>query len=188
MLRNDFEANLRRLTLGFRCSKDELKQIAEQAAENNSRMKKFMELFFIAESSTQAQAARALRMVGEHRPACLQPYKALLIQEVAPIDHWIVRASFCTVVPKLNLTAREIHQVIEILMDYLNDESSVVKTCVMQALADLIFLDPGLRDDILPIIESLTHTGTAAMRARGRQLQKKFYKTEHRRRPNVRDS
>ncbi len=184
MLRRDFQSKLERIELGFWCSKAELEQLAEEAMQNHGRMKKLFELLFHKEPRVQAQTARAISVISDERPARLQPFKELLIQEVAENQHWIVRASFCKAIPRLKLTARDIKQVVGILFDYLNDESSVVKTCAMQALADLTYLDTSLREDIVPAIESLTHTGTPAMRARGRMLCKQFYKTDSRRREN----
>jgi hypothetical protein len=55
-------------------------------------------------------------------------------------------------------------------MGYLEDESSIVRTFSMQALADLAVHDARLRSQVTPLIEGLTKTGTPAMRSRGRKL------------------
>jgi hypothetical protein len=55
-------------------------------------------------------------------------------------------------------------------MGYLADGSSIVKTFSMQALADLAEQDESLLDQVTPIIERLTRTGTPAMRSRARRL------------------
>lgn len=44
------------------------------------------------------------------------------------------------------------------------------KTFAMQGLFDLTVLNPAMRERTADLIRSLTRTGTAAMRARGRQL------------------
>jgi hypothetical protein len=50
----------------------------------------------------------------------------------------------------------------------------IVKTCAMQALADLAFTDAKLKSQIRPLLEELTQIGTPAMRARGRKLLRQF--------------
>jgi len=59
---------------------------------------------------------------------------------------------------------------VAILTGYLADESSIVKTFGMQALADLAEQDTSLLDQVVPLIERLSKTGTPAMRSRGRRL------------------
>jgi hypothetical protein len=188
MLSKDYESKLKRLTLGFWASKEELEQLAEEALLKAKRIQMLMELIFHEEPQAQAQAARVISRIADRQPSSLQAYKNLLIQDVTPIEHWIVRVSFCKVIPKLKLTAQEVNLVVKILLDYLNDESSVVKTCAMQALFELTLIDPELRDEIMPLLELLTHTGTPAMRARGRILHKKLHKTNNRGREHDRNS
>ena len=67
-------------------------------------------------------------------------------------------------------TDAERQQVLEILFEYLNDPSSIVKTFSMQALADLARQSPALRPNVLDHLEKLTAIGTPAMKARGRKL------------------
>jgi hypothetical protein len=55
-----------------------------------------------------------------------------------------------------------------------------VKAGAMQALVELTQIEPELREEVLPVVELLTQTGTPAMRARGRNLLKKLYKVEKR--------
>ena len=58
----------------------------------------------------------------------------------------------------------------QILLGYLEDPSSIVRTFSMQALADLASRDERLLAQVMPLIERLTRTGTPAMRSRGRKL------------------
>ncbi len=68
------------------------------------------------------------------------------------------------------MTRPETDEAIDILMFYLRDGSSIVKTFAMQALADLGMRDSALLTEVTPIIERLTQAGTPAMKARGRKL------------------
>jgi hypothetical protein len=76
----------------------------------------------------------------------------------------------------LDLTAAERQTALEILIGYLDDESKIVKTFSMQAMADLALQDPGLRPQVIPILDQLATTGSPAMRSRGRKLLKKLEK------------
>jgi hypothetical protein len=181
MLSKDFQSKVERSTLGFWCSREELEQLAAEALAKPKRIKKLLGLIFHEAPTVQAQAARVLMRIAEQQPLRLQPYKDFLIQEVANGNHWIVRVCFCKIIPQMKLTARDEKQVVKILIGYLNDESSALKTSSMQALFDLTMLDASLWDDIVPILESLTQTGTPAMRARGRKLCATLYRTYNRR-------
>ncbi len=52
----------------------------------------------------------------------------------------------------------------------LQDRSSIVKTYVLQGLADLAQHEPNLRPRVLEILSEATRNGTPAMKARSRKL------------------
>lgn len=59
---------------------------------------------------------------------------------------------------------------VEILFGYLDDASRIVKTESMQALASLAEHDAARRARVIPLLETLTQTGSPAMQSRGRKL------------------
>lgn len=59
---------------------------------------------------------------------------------------------------------------VEILLNYVNDKSSMVRTFSMQALADLAVQDISLRPGVLAMLAELIKTGSPAMKSRGRKL------------------
>jgi hypothetical protein len=61
-----------------------------------------------------------------------------------------------------------------VLHIYLEDQSSIVKTCAMHGLAGLTRLDPSLLPEVLDLLRILTRSGTPAMRARGRKLMRRL--------------
>jgi hypothetical protein len=85
-----------------------------------------------------------------------------------------VRWHVAQMIPRLRLSARERESAVRILLGYLDDQSSIVKTWSMNALMVLAREDERLYEQIRPVIERLTETGTAAMRARGRRLMKEL--------------
>jgi hypothetical protein len=70
------------------------------------------------------------------------------------------------------LTPTERELAVAILLEYLEDRSSIVRTFAMQGLAEFAVQDERLRARVIPILEKLTSTGSPAMRARGRKLLK----------------
>jgi hypothetical protein len=72
--------------------------------------------------------------------------------------------------PRLELSEEEQTVVVEVLLDYLNDRSKIVRTFAMQALADFAERDASLRTKVIKLLKELTTTGSPAMRSRGRKL------------------
>ena len=120
------------------------------------------------------RSADAIEKITAWRPEYLRPYKTKLIQQVARIEQQEVRWHFAQMIPRLELSQEERAVVVEILLDYLNDQSKIVKTFSMQALADLAEQDVSLRAQVIPLLEELTETGSPAMRSRGRKLLEKL--------------
>lgn len=100
----------------------------------------------------------------------LGPYKAQLIGPLARSEEAEIRWHVAQVLPRLRWTAVEQRRVYRLLTDYLRDGSSIVKTCAMQALADISVQVPGLRSAVLRRLKMATARGTPAMRARGRNI------------------
>lgn len=116
------------------------------------------------------RCADAAEKVTALHPEYLQPYKRMLIEELSRIEQKEVRWHVAAMLPRLPLTKEEQQRVIDILLSYTNDRSSIVKTLAMQALADLARRDEKLRPMVLQHIEELCVTETPAMRARGKHL------------------
>jgi hypothetical protein len=116
------------------------------------------------------RAADAAEKVTVQHPEYLQPYKDKLIAERADIGQKEFRWHVAQMLPRLELNDADLSRVLPILFSYLNDRSRIVKTCAMQALADLAKRTPQLRPSVLVHLRELTITGTPAMKARGRRL------------------
>lgn len=116
------------------------------------------------------RAADAVEKITARRPDLLRPHKSKLIYQVARISQQEIRWHCAQLFSRLELTPRERRVLVELLNDYLNDQSSIVKTFAMQALADMAERDVQLRAPIIKQLETLTRTGTPAMKSRGRKL------------------
>jgi hypothetical protein len=176
----DKGAILDMLSLPCWSTREEVGEVAAEALQRPSLIKGVAELLFHEEPFVRGKAARILAAIAERQPRRVQPYKDLLIQEIAHCEHWVARYSFCNLITRLHLTPQDVEQVRQILLAYLKEESNGVKAGAMQALVELTQIEPELREEVLPVVELLTQTGTPAMRARGRNLLKKLYKVEKR--------
>jgi hypothetical protein len=116
------------------------------------------------------RAGDAAEKISRTNPEILEPYKARLLQAAAATEQPSLRWHLAQMIPRLALDAAELRGSAAIFKTYLSDPSAIVKTCAMQALADIARADPELRRSILPVIAKATETGTAAMRARGERL------------------
>lgn len=116
------------------------------------------------------RAADATEKITALRPEYLQPYKRQLLDRVAVIDQQEVRWHAAQMLPRVRWTETQRRRVVAILLGYLEDDSRIVRTFSMQALADLARQDPALLPEVLPLLRKLTARGTPAMRARGRKL------------------
>lgn len=116
------------------------------------------------------RAADAVEKVTRTRPDLLVPYKHRILIETAAIGQKEVRWHTAMLIPRLPLNGDERRQAVEILFRFLEDDSRIVKTEAMQALAELAQQDAELVPKILPVIRRLTETGSPAMKSRGRKL------------------
>ena len=101
-------------------------------------------------------------------------WKAPLIGLLAEATENKLRWCLAPVIPRLALTAPECRRVAETLRSYLEDRSSIVKTCALQGLADLTRQDATLLPEVIDLLNIHSRSGTAAMRARGRMLLKQL--------------
>jgi len=116
------------------------------------------------------RAADALERASYHRPTLAAPWKDSLLGLLAEAGQNKLRWNLALIVPRLQLTPPECRRAAATLRTYLDDKSSIVKTCAMQGLAELTRHDPSLLPEILDLLRILARSGTPAMRARGRIL------------------
>lgn len=122
------------------------------------------------------RSADAVEKITAKHPEYLQPYKENLIQQVAKVDQQEVRWHVAQMFPRLRVSKEERAVILEILRDYLNDKSKIVKTSSMQALASFAEEDARIRTQVIALLEELTRTGSPAMKSRGRRLLERLAK------------
>jgi hypothetical protein len=103
-------------------------------------------------------------------PDWLSSHKKTLFGLAAKSAEKELRWHLAQMLPRLNLDRKERRKSVEIMQVYLSDQSSIVKTFAMQALADFAINDVTLRRKLLPQFEEFAQNGSPAMRARARKL------------------
>lgn len=126
------------------------------------------------------RCADAAEKVTARHPEWLAPHKPLLLDTLARVEQKEVRWHVAPMLARLPLAPAERKRVVDVLIGYLNDPSSIVKTQAMQALADLAQRDAALRPFVLEHLRELVVIGTPAMKARGRKLLARFDKIKGR--------
>jgi hypothetical protein len=116
------------------------------------------------------RAADAAEKVTRKKRELLQPYKKELLGLMAETEQQELRWHLAAMVPRLLLNTKQRNVVTTLLVGYLEDRSSIVKTFALQGLADLAQDDPSIRPGVIEILREATRTGTPAMKARGRKL------------------
>ena len=101
-------------------------------------------------------------------------WKAPLIGLFSEATENKLRWCLAPVLPRLTLTISECRRVAEILRSYLEDQSSIVKTCALQGLADLTRQNASLLPEVIDLLQIHSRSGTPAMRARCRILLRKL--------------
>jgi hypothetical protein len=124
------------------------------------------------------RAADAIEKITADHPEYLLPYRKDLIERVAYIDQQEVRWHVAQMLPRVEWSEEERTAIVRILLGYLGDESKIVKTFTMQALANFAERDAGLRPRVVELLEKLIETGSPAMKSRGRKLLARLRKAQ----------
>lgn len=129
-----------------------------------------LDAVFSAHAATKMRASDAIEKITRERPELLQPYKRIFLNEISKIEQKEVRWHTAQILPRLNLTKREKEKVYAIMLLFLQDKSSIVRTFAMQALVDIVLQDNSFFKKVHKIISELSQTGSPAMRSRGKKL------------------
>lgn len=116
------------------------------------------------------RAADALEKVSFQRPDVIQKYKPELLGSIADSPQAEVCWHVAQMIPRLTLSDTEREIALALLVGYLGDKSSILRTSALQAISDLARTDEGLRKAADAILRKALVSGTPAMKARARKL------------------
>jgi hypothetical protein len=120
------------------------------------------------------RAADAVEKISASKPKLLQPYWAELMGLAEEVSQQELRWHLARIIPRLQLAAAGRKRAMETLHRYLDDRSSIVKTCAIQGLTELSRGDKAMEAKMVELLQDFCVTGTAAMKARSRKLLKEL--------------
>jgi hypothetical protein len=123
-----------------------------------------------ADRLVRMRAADATEKVTRKRRELLQPYKKKLLGLMSEAKEQELRWHLAVIVPRLPLNANERRLATSWLNSYLDDRSSIVRTCALQGLTEFALHDRSLRAKVLEVLREAARKGTPAMKARSRKL------------------
>lgn len=118
----------------------------------------------------RARCSDAAEKVSRELPHLLTPYTNLLLDRMAREPQREVRWHAAQMLARAHLTEDERAAAWDVLSGLLEDESSIVRTCALQALHDLAQQDAGRIQAVTALLQEAERSGTPAMRARARRL------------------
>jgi hypothetical protein len=145
-------------------------QVAAIVSKATGRFPELIAGLWSGDPLVRMRSADATEKVTRSNHELLQPYKKELLGLMAETKEQELRWHLAAMVPRLPLNARERELAVSLLNSYLEDRSSIVKTCALQGLADLAQDDSILRPKVIELLRESTRNGTPAMRARSRKL------------------
>jgi hypothetical protein len=104
----------------------------------------------------------------------LSSYKRIIIKELSQIEQQEVCWHIAQVLPRLEYTAEQEKEIIEILKRYLSHKSKIVNVNAMEALVDLAEKNQTIVKEVIDTIRLHVETGSPAIQARGRNLLKRL--------------
>jgi hypothetical protein len=153
-------------------------RVAGMITSHPEQLPHLVDLLWDSDPIIAMRSADALEKVTREKGTLLQPYKGQLLGLMAENTQPEVKWHLAVMVPRMRLTLNECQRVATLLKRYLEDRSSIAKTFAMQGLYELARQDASLLPEVRDLIRALTHSGTPAMRARGRHLVKLLEKND----------
>jgi hypothetical protein len=161
---------LEKLTGGDRRSIGQSDEVAALVLKRPALFAQLMRGLRAEDALIRMRAADAAEKASLMRPELLRPFKAELLRLLHEASEQESRWHLAQMVPRLPLTRKECLRVASGLRLYLDDRSSIVKTCALQALAELAAKEKSLLPKVRALLHDSMRTGTPAMKARSRKL------------------
>lgn len=165
---------LKKLTAGDRRSIGRADEVAALVLKQPKQLGELMYGMRAADPLIRMRAADAAEKASLKQPNLLRPFKGELLRLLAEAREQELRWHLAQMVPRLPLTVKQRFRAAAIFRLYLEDRSSIVKTCALPALADIAAKDESLRPQTKAWLQHSMNNGTAAMKARGRKLLPQF--------------
>jgi hypothetical protein len=161
---------LNKLKGGDRRSIGQSNTVAMLVRERPALFSQLMKRLWDSSALIRMRAADAAEKLSFERPDRLQPCKTKLLRMLDEASEQELRWRLAQMIPRLHRSKKDRVRAAAVLGIYWSAQSSMVKTCARQAMADLRSQDDAPMRETKERLTTLTQVGTAARRARGRKL------------------
>jgi hypothetical protein len=162
------------LAPGRRLDIGQVREVATLVLKNPRKSGQVVECLWDEEPGVANRAADALERASSRRPEILASWKEALLDRMLDAGENKLRWNLALTIFRTPLSKAESERAAAILRSWLDDKSSIVKTCAMHGLAGLTRWNAALLPEVLDMLRVLSRSGTPAMRARGRILLKRM--------------
>jgi hypothetical protein len=156
----------RRLDCGNACA------VAALLIQNPRKAGQVVECLWDEDAGIANRAADALERASSRWPEILARWTDALLDRMLDAEQIKLRWNLALMIWRTPLNESECARAAAVLRRWLEDKSSIVKTCAMHGLAGLTVWDRSLLPEVRDMLRILSRSGTPAMRARGRILLK----------------
>jgi hypothetical protein len=158
----------KRLEAGSAC------EVAALLLKNPRKTGQVLECLWDEVPGVANRAADALERASSRQPGILTSWKEALLDRMLDASENKLRWNLALTIFRAPLSKGEAQRAAAILRSWLDDKSSILKTCAMHGLAGLTRWDAALLPEVMDMLRLLSRSGTPAMRARGRILLKQM--------------
>jgi len=163
---------------GNRLAVGRTKEVAAILLDRPKKAAEVVECLWDEDAGVANRAADALERASCPNPKLLAPWKEALLGRMVDAAENKLRWNLALMVSRMALTVAETERAAVVLRPWLDDRSSIVKTCAMHGLAGLTRSNPAMLPEVVDMLRVLSRSGTPAMRARGRILLKRIEKSD----------
>lgn len=159
-----------RLEGGDRRSIGIANKIATEALAAPALLNQLIDGMFSDSPLIRMRSSDALEKASRIKPDILKPYKKIILNYLKQMPPDEVLWHLLQMAGRITWTGAERRQVIRIVNQCLQRDSSIVKTCALQTIFDLLPQAPNIKASVIRLLQSNGKRGTPAMKARAKKL------------------
>ncbi len=155
---------------GDRRSIGRVPEVVELAAGKPPLVEQLVQALSDQDAVVRMRAADALEKLSTDDPWILEVHKDRLMEVASVSRQQEVRWHMAQILPRLPLDAEARFVLMDLFLEYLRDDSRIVQTFALQALADLVDLEPDMRAEVREVVERAAESAVPSLSARARKL------------------
>lgn len=149
-------------------------EVAQEIERNPALFGLVFSGLYDREPVVRMRSADVIEKVTKNKPELLSGYTSKAIPILAFAEQQEVCWHMAQVAPRLECTANEENEIIEVLKRYLSHKSKIVIVSAMESLAIFAERDSSILHEVIGIIKRLKKKGSPAVQSRGQKLLKRL--------------